>query len=784
MFCPRCGSDIPEKARFCTECGLDLSEVRLLFLKVRDPAQTQSETGALTPPCMETPEPSEKADPGIPCIRKTTPLPEISEETHPPRQAAVRQFPEAQETRGPASPPPQVKGISNPAAESTGPVNPTRIRNPTRALMLSIIPGLGQVYNGMLIPGIVLFVATLFGLLLLILPGICIWSYSAFHAYRLSKKINSGEIPFCPRNKKRYIFFALNPLVIIFLMLVVTAGLSGNTSTADVSIPAPYSLPLSHGTETSQSFWYTLRGADRSISYPFYSGVNDYFASVSAPEANLSQGGEHLDFVNNYRQEKYLRDFVASIRSSAASPDDQARIAVSLVQHIPYDSSKAEMNDAGRWFNSYYPYEVLYNNRGKCDEKSHLLAFLLKELGFGTVIFEFPGEKHSAVGIKSPDAYAFRNTGYAYIESTSPSIITDTSIQAGSMKIRDFSNPVVIKISDGSAMTSLGEEFADARKKSETPAWTRYPVSGIAAGISSAISSLYSSPYFSVRQTYQPLYTTGYNPDYTAIAEKYGIEYRTSSDSRISSPADISGNQARYAALVRVQEQLALKDYAAALGTINEALSKKPGDTGLLLTKSAIQTVMGSHSSSLTTLEQVLSHDPGNPLAYYVRAQNYQALNDYHAALESYNKSIQIYPQYLNALWSRGLLLAKQKKYDDALRSYDQALVINPDFAAAWAGKGDVLISTGRKTEAMEAYQNALSAEPDLPEVWVALGNLYAGMGQCGEAKTCYSKATAIDKIPRSPLCMILPFVAVFGIGSIVGIFLWAYALSLFLKRK
>ena len=57
------------------------------------------------------------------------------------------------------------------------------------------------------------------------------------------------------------------------------------------------------------------------------------------------------------------------------SKDEQLRIAVSLVQNIPYDWDNYYTGELGK-----YPYEVLYQNKGVCGEKSQLIIFLLREV--------------------------------------------------------------------------------------------------------------------------------------------------------------------------------------------------------------------------------------------------------------------------------------------------------------------------------------------------------------------------------------------------------------------
>ncbi len=68
-------------------------------------------------------------------------------------------------------------------------------KSPKVAALLSIVPGLGQVYCGQIVKGILFLILTTIGLILFILPGLFIWIYATYHAYRTSKRMNGGEIP-------------------------------------------------------------------------------------------------------------------------------------------------------------------------------------------------------------------------------------------------------------------------------------------------------------------------------------------------------------------------------------------------------------------------------------------------------------------------------------------------------------------------------------------------------------------------------------------------------------
>jgi hypothetical protein len=126
------------------------------------------------------------------------------------------------------------------------------------------------------------------------------------------------------------------------------------------------------------------------------------------------------------------------------------------VQRIPYDWTKFTEKRS----QEKYPFEVLFDYKGVCGEKSKLLVFLLQELGYGTAIFDFNAENHWAVGIKCPVKYSYKNSGYCFIESTSPTIITDSNGDyAGVGKL--YSEPKIIEIFEGSSFDSVSEEYED-----------------------------------------------------------------------------------------------------------------------------------------------------------------------------------------------------------------------------------------------------------------------------------------------------------------------------------
>ena len=137
---------------------------------------------------------------------------------------------------------------------------------------------------------------------------------------------------------------------------------------------------------------------------------------------------------------------------------------MNLVQEIPFGNSDKVVGIAGILLNySRYPYEVLYDLEGVCGEKSELLVFILKEMGYEVGFFYYPAENHEAVAVKCPFWHSVRWSGYCLVETTGPSIMTDKGIEyvgVGELK----SKPEVIVISEGKSIGNWWYEYWDANR--------------------------------------------------------------------------------------------------------------------------------------------------------------------------------------------------------------------------------------------------------------------------------------------------------------------------------
>jgi len=130
------------------------------------------------------------------------------------------------------------------------------------------------------------------------------------------------------------------------------------------------------------------------------------------------------------------------------SDDEYLELVAVYVQSLRYENR--EQNPAK------FPVETVVDRAGDCDDKSLLLAGLLSREGYPVALLLFGPESHMAVGIGSDD-YHYKNTGYAFVETTNFSFVgVPTDKLGGNLTL--YSDPVIIPISNGTKFFGSGSE--------------------------------------------------------------------------------------------------------------------------------------------------------------------------------------------------------------------------------------------------------------------------------------------------------------------------------------
>ena len=168
----------------------------------------------------------------------------------------------------------------------------------------------------------------------------------------------------------------------------------------------------------SDSLYNTYKNSQKYLTYPannppanFREAYYAIFLSTKSGDnsiSNLLGSLKKISDENNFSEAEYL-EFV-----------------LAFVQYIPYDNSKTENSPQN------FPYETLYKNSGICSDKTLLAVMLLRNLGYGAAIFDYPDIKHSAVAVSCSDQSSY-NSGYCFVETTNyfPIGVFPTSLNSG-----------------------------------------------------------------------------------------------------------------------------------------------------------------------------------------------------------------------------------------------------------------------------------------------------------------------------------------------------------------
>jgi len=210
----------------------------------------------------------------------------------------------------------------------------------------------------------------------------------------------------------------------------ITSAVSSVVSTSTNSNPADYATTL--------AWIYKLENFK--LNFPLKSSMNSAYAASTKSfyytgdvEPSSAREQFYSIFFNKKTGDTAVKDLVAYGKQVADSrswtQDQTTEFLIALIQYIPYD--KAKLNQDPMQPN--YPYETLYRNSGICSDKTFLTVSVLRELGYGAAILDFPNLNHSAAGISCPLSDSVNNSGYCYVETTNyfPIGVIPPSISGG-----------------------------------------------------------------------------------------------------------------------------------------------------------------------------------------------------------------------------------------------------------------------------------------------------------------------------------------------------------------
>lgn len=119
--------------------------------------------------------------------------------------------------------------------EGQGRTHAPQLKNPILAALLSIIPGLGQAYNGQLGKAFLFLLGVIIGSFIFVIPGIIVWIYGIYHAHKTAKQMNYGDVPYKETKLLNIVGYLVLALVLGFIAIAIALSISGYLPTSNQS---------------------------------------------------------------------------------------------------------------------------------------------------------------------------------------------------------------------------------------------------------------------------------------------------------------------------------------------------------------------------------------------------------------------------------------------------------------------------------------------------------------------------------------------------------------------
>lgn len=206
---------------------------------------------------------------------------------------------------------------------------------------------------------------------------------------------------------------------------------------------------------------------DTSVDASVYAGARATDKSARIFDSALAEhqwrDGIYNALISDPAQDAFFTGVISTLKAEQSlnrfDSDEYAELLAVFVQSIPYENQNLT--------SPRFPVETYVDGMGDCDDKSLLLAGLLSREGYRTALLYFEPERHMAVGVGCPGS-GYRNTGYAYIETTNVSLVgIPPETLAGGTVLSSL--PVVIPVGNGMLNYTLCNETSDIwRLKNES----------------------------------------------------------------------------------------------------------------------------------------------------------------------------------------------------------------------------------------------------------------------------------------------------------------------------
>jgi len=257
-----------------------------------------------------------------------------------------------------------------------------------------------------------------------------------------------------PEKNRQAVVTWLTITGIVLLILLALTGCVNRLFIPDGTVIYPEITPVAGDTGTlDPARTFSFEGTPVTLQVPVdaavYSGAENADRDITI-YGNVSESvwvtGAYTHIMDDPAQEPFYRNLTGALRSVRASrsldDDEYLELMAAFTQSLQYEIRNRT--------DPKFPVETYVDGSGDCDDKTLLLAGLLSREGYRVALFLFGPESHMAVGIADGTS-AYKDTGYAYLETTAPSLV---GIPPDSLRgnVTLTSQPVVIPIGNGTKL--------------------------------------------------------------------------------------------------------------------------------------------------------------------------------------------------------------------------------------------------------------------------------------------------------------------------------------------
>jgi predicted transglutaminase-like cysteine proteinase len=226
------------------------------------------------------------------------------------------------------------------------------------------------------------------------------------------------EEPKTEKKRNNLFFPFLVILLIAVAMILLLPYLEGADSSENSSDTVFQENPVSQEETIQVHYEWNYGKSTWTYDLNIPKSAYEYYKTVDRKKIH-----DYGYYVTDPTDDEYLAGLAAKFKEAAEKDNysdlDMVKNIILFVQNLQYVDDKV-----GTGYDEYpkFPLETLADEGGDCEDSAILLASLLRELGYGTVLIQF--QDHMAVGVKGESSisgsyYEVDGNRYYYVETTS-----------------------------------------------------------------------------------------------------------------------------------------------------------------------------------------------------------------------------------------------------------------------------------------------------------------------------------------------------------------------------